>query len=101
MRLSRRYKDAYRAANVISGFGTFIKWVGFGLVAAIAAAITSQDPRFWVVGFFLALLVGALFFLLGVVVSALGQILMPSLDTAVNTSPLMGDEDKARVMSLP
>jgi len=43
---------------------------------------------------------GALFYIVGVLVSAQGQILKASLDGAVNSSPFLADEHRARIMSL-
>jgi hypothetical protein len=42
----------------------------------------------------------ALFFVLGIIVSAQGQILKANLDSAVNTSPFLTTQQKARVMDL-
>ncbi len=45
-----------------------------------------------------AALVGALFYIMGIVLSALGQNLMATLYTAVNGSPFMSQEQKAQAM---
>jgi hypothetical protein len=42
----------------------------------------------------------ALFFILGSLVSAQGQILKATLDGAVNTSPFLTDEQRAQMMRL-
>lgn len=52
------------------------------------------------IGILAAVVVGVLFYLLGIFVSAQGQILSASLDSAVNSSPFLTQEQKARVMSL-
>jgi hypothetical protein len=44
--------------------------------------------------------VGLLFYLLGVLVAAQGQILLASLDSAVNSSPLLTNDQKAEILSL-
>jgi len=44
---------------------------------------------------------GTLFYLLGVLVSAQGQILKASLDGAVNSSPFLTNQHRAKIMSLP
>jgi hypothetical protein len=44
--------------------------------------------------------VGGIGFMVGVMISAQGQLMKAALDGAVNTSPFMNDDDKARVMSL-
>jgi hypothetical protein len=47
-----------------------------------------------------AIFVGIQFYLLGVLVSAQGQILKASLDSAVNGSPFLTNEQRAKIMSL-
>jgi hypothetical protein len=42
----------------------------------------------------------ALFFVLGTIVSAQGQILKANIDCAVNTAPFLTSQQKARVMGL-
>jgi hypothetical protein len=53
-----------------------------------------------VLGFAIAVVAGGLQFLLGVIVSAQGQILKAELDTAVNSSPFLVDQQRAQIMSL-
>ena len=40
------------------------------------------------------------FYVVGVIVSAQGQILKAGLDTSVHTSPFVSNDDKAKIMSL-
>ena len=53
---------------------------------------------------FLGAVVGALYggiiFLLGLLISAQGQMLLVQADSAVHTSPFMTNEERAKVMSL-
>jgi hypothetical protein len=105
-----RYKDAYLTAKVTDGFGSLIKAIGFiagGLLVLLgfifAANARAGDATF-AVGVVLAvfgILVGLQLYVLGVLVSAQGQILMASLDSAVNSSPFLANEFKAKIMSLP
>ena len=44
--------------------------------------------------------IGTLTYFLGVVIAAQGQILRATLDSAVNSSPFLEDEQKAKVMRL-
>ena len=46
------------------------------------------------------ILVGGIGYLLGLLISAQGQILLVQADSAVHTSPFMTNEEKAKVMSL-
>ena len=45
--------------------------------------------------------IATVLFLLGTLASAQGQILKATLDTAVNSSQFLSDQDRARIMSLP
>jgi hypothetical protein len=108
----RRYRDAYLVARVTTGFGGLIKGVGILLAIVIlggALTLASQPSyggygdtktMYTTVGFVMAFIVGALFYLLGILVSAQGQILKASLDSAVNSSPFMTNYQKASVMAL-
>jgi len=106
--LMKRYKDAYVVAKVTDGFGGLIK--GIGLVTAallvlvgLLIAANGREATFalGVVGICFGIFVGLLFYLLGVLVSAQAQILKASLDSAVNSSPFLVNEHRAKIMSLP
>src|SRR5881394_3025793 len=113
-----RYIDLYRAARIMTGLGTTVKTIGliaaaviflFWFIVGIAAASETSNVPFaaqssaGTVGFFVstiigvifAALVGGLFFLLGVLISAQGQLLMASADCAVCASPFLTDEERA------
>jgi hypothetical protein len=107
--LMKRYTDAYLVARAINGFGSLIK------VIAIVIAILLVLIGFWVaaqngprepisylgiMGIFAGILSGALFYIIGVLVSAQGQILKASLDGAVNSSPFLTNEQRKKIMSL-
>lgn len=106
--MMRRYKDAYLIAKATTGFGALIKGVGIILallIVLVAYGVANQAPRgseaiVIIVGIFWAVVAGFLFYLMGVLISAQGQILKASLDGAVNSSPFLGNEEKAKVMSL-
>jgi hypothetical protein len=107
--LLTRYKDAYLLTKVTVGLGSFIKGLGVVLGAFLllgTAIVSSQAGNFTgVVVFFVgaatACFVGMLIYVLGVLASAQGQILKASLDGAVNSSPFLANEHKAKIMSLP
>ena len=104
----KRYKDAYTVASATNAFGGVIKVTGIiigGLLALIGLKVAGsggpRDPMSvlgiaWIVA---GIISGALFFLIGVLVSAQGQILKASLDSAVNTSPFLMKEHRAEIMS--
>lgn len=119
-----RYVDLYRTAYVMTGLGATVKTVGIAVAAVIflfwffvgvaAASEASSSPfaaqssagtvSFFVstiIGVIFGLLVGGLFFLLGVLISAQGQLLMAHADSAVHTSPFLSDKERAAAMSLP
>jgi len=110
--LRTRYVDAYRVARVINEVGTTIKIIGFILAGFVAmgsvTSLTTRNPftggtslGVGVVGFVIAAFVALVGFVLGTLVSAQGQILMATLDTSVNSSPFLRDDDRAWVLGVP
>lgn len=104
----RRYRDAYPSAAVIEAAGNFTKIIG-GIIALIVfcgvAFIGSQNPAGgglygMVGGFILAVPVGGTFYMSGVFMVAQGQLLKATLDSAVQTSPFLTNDEKADVMGL-
>lgn len=96
-----RYSDGYRAARSIVAFGAIIKSVG-ALVAVlllIASVLASErlEAAALVGVVTLAIIVGFGFWIVGVLVSAQGELLRASLDTAIYCSPLLSNEEKARI----
>jgi hypothetical protein len=106
--LMKRYRDAYLVAKVTDGFGGIIKGIGI-VIAALLALVglilmgNGRDASF-ALGFVTlvsGIVAGVWFYVVGVLVSAQGQILKASLDGAVNSSPFLANEHKAKIMSLP
>jgi len=106
----KRYKDAYTVARATSAFGGVIKATGIiigcllvliGLMVASSGGPRNPLSVLGIAGIVLGSIAGALFFMIGVLVSAQGQILKASLDSAVNTSPFLKKEHRAKIMSLP
>lgn len=107
-----RYQDAYLVARVTTGFGSSIKAIGIALAVGIflvglvvggtMARMYGSEAQavFGILGTVFAAVIGATFYLLGILVSAQGQILKASLDGAVNSSPFLTNEQKAQTMSL-
>ena len=98
--VQRRYIDGYRVANHVNGFGQSIKSGGMvlGLIVwAGATQLLGSGPG----GFVFGLIVAAIVFVIGVIVSAHGQLLKATLDTAVHSSPFLTNDVRATVMSLP
>jgi RNA polymerase subunit RPABC4/transcription elongation factor Spt4 len=108
--LMKRYKDAYLVAKVTDGFGGMIK--GIGIVIAVLLALVgfllmgngrAGDATFavGVMTLMSGIVAGVWIYIAGVLVSSQGQILKASLDGAVNSSPFLANEHKAKIMSLP
>jgi hypothetical protein len=103
--ISNRYTDAYRVASAIIAFGTIVKVTGALVALSIAlAGFASADGPFGssalIGGVLVAVITGFVFWIVGVFVTAQGQLLRASLDTAVNSSPLLSNIEKARIMGV-
>lgn len=109
----RRYQDSYTVARTANAFGKLAKLAGFvcagiiGFIGLLLTFITISSFRDSGVGFVVFLIalvigavVGAIFYVFGIVLSALGQNLMAVLDTAVYASPFMTQEQKAQAMNI-
>jgi hypothetical protein len=104
--ISHRYTDAYRVASAVIAFGTTVKVIGFlvGSLIALAGFASSAGPlgssAALIGGLGLGALTGFFFWIAGVLVTAQGQLLRASIDTAVNGSPLLSDVEKAKIMGV-
>ena len=82
---------------------------GVGIIGAIIVILIAVTASQSVASAGVALLGGVifggiwfgLFFVLGILVSAQGQILKATLDSAVNTSPFLTNDEKAKVIDIP
>ena len=105
--LMRRYRDAYLVARSTNGFGMLIKIIAVivGVLLIVIGAFLFNERRgaepLGLAAIALGVVVGVLFYLLGILISAQGQILKASLDAAVNTSPFLTNTERATIMSLP
>jgi hypothetical protein len=107
--LMRRYRDAYLVSTVTNGFGALIKGLGLvigGLVVIVGLFLLGQG-RAGDAAFAFGLIVVAIgvisalaFYIFGVLLSANAQVLKATLDGAVNTSPFLTNEHRAKIMSL-
>jgi hypothetical protein len=98
-----RYQDGYRVAKVINGFGETCKAVGMslgGLIALGSIIAASGSSLVVVIGLVFGSIVGFVGWAIGVLISAQGQIVKATLDTAVNSSPFLSNEERAKIMSL-
>ena len=102
----RRYGEAYGVANTLAGLGDSIRGLGIvvGILLSFAAFVTLLSRGGWVVAGIIetgAVTGGAIVYVLGILIATQGQILKASLDSAVNSSPFLPDEIRARILSLP
>src|SRR6266849_6950419 len=114
--LFKRYDDAYAIAKSIIRVGDAIKTIGVILAILIVGAAmfvglaSGSEPRatapsgtdlfVLAIGVVVGLIVGMVCYALGTLVAAMGQTLQAGLDTAVNTSPFLDNELRARAMFL-
>ena len=106
--VSARYHDAYTTAGVISGIGGVIKGIGivFGIILVLLGLVVGSNGSGFdrVVVIFGCLITGILggiiLYVTGVLISAQGQILKATLDSAVHSSPFLTDAQRALVMRL-
>lgn len=102
-----RYRDAYVVGRTINGVGGVIKAIGIaaGLIIVLgslgAASKGGSGVLFAIIGITGGGVIATALYILGTLASAQGQILKATLDTAVNSSPFLSDQDRARIMSLP
>lgn len=104
----KRYKDAYLYARWVDGIGRFIKAIGIilAILLILAMLFVGNYTGYNLVvsllaGIILGVLIGVPFYIGGILVSAGAQILKASLDSAVNSSPFLTNEHRAKIMSLP
>lgn len=106
--LIKRYEDAYTVAKVTVAFGSGVQMAGkaIGVVLALLAFALASQTRgseatvLGIVGVVFAALIGGLIYILGILISAIGQTLTASLDTATHTSPFLAHHQRLRIMSL-
>jgi hypothetical protein len=94
-----RYSDAYRVAKGIIAQGNSVKKLAVGLgvvivIGSIFAAWAVKTPLIVAGGVVIALVLGYNLYLVGVLIVAQGQLLLATLDTAVNTSALLSERDR-------
>ncbi len=101
-----RYADAYLVARSTTDFGSTLKVIAIlmGIVVAIAGAILGSQTELGGVFDIAWILTGVItalpIYILGILVSAQGQILKATVDTAVNTSPLLTKDEMRKMLSL-
>jgi hypothetical protein len=106
-----RYQDGYRVGKFVDTVGSMCK--GIGVILALIGGVTglslaNSHPQFGNANFsefgiiilVAGVIIGLSFWVVGVLISAQGQLLKAVLDTAVNSSPFITDAQRREVMSL-
>jgi hypothetical protein len=103
----KRYRSGYQLARLTDIAGHLFKAVGLfmGIATLVIVGFGVKADYLEkgfaaIVALFIAAGVFLIFFAVGMVVSAQGQSLKATLDGAVNSSPFLTDEQRAKVMSL-
>ena len=113
--LKTRYTDAYAVSNAVTRIGALLKFCGAAvMIVALFMAInvggtTSQsmfgppqsNAGVGVVIFVFGAVAGICLVAFGALISAHGQTLRATLDSAVNGSPFLTNSERAEVMGLP
>jgi len=71
-----------------------------GLIVIGCAMAASASSFIVVIGLVVGPIVGFVGWAIGVLISAQGQIVKATLDTAVDSSPFLSNEERAKIMSL-
>ena len=108
-KLVRRYKDSYTQAHAVVAIGSVIKFITVILCIAIVAigffigsgsqGQSSFNMTVFGIALGIACIVGIPFYILGILVAAQGQTQLATLDTAVNSSRHLGNQDVADILS--
>ena len=106
-RSMERYKDAYTEANAVVAVGRAVKVIGVLTAAAlmVAGVIGGSNAHdemktvMMISGFAAGVIVGIPIYVLGILTCAAGQLSLAALDTAVNSSRVLTDEQVTLVMT--
>ena len=101
--VASRYTDAYLIARATTAFGATVKFIAIAIgigIALLALLEGSQSVQIGICGVVLGIIVAIPIYILGILVTAQGQILKATLDTAVNSSPLLTKDEMREIMSL-
>lgn len=111
--LVRRYRDAYNVARVTDSIGKIVQIVGLVLAVGVGGISTLVGMSVGgvsgevvgalllaILGGIVGIIPGALISLIGVLLSANGQMLLATLDGTVCSSPFLDEADKVGMMHL-
>jgi hypothetical protein len=111
-----RYNNAYRKAKLICAIGMIVKIIGglislffgiygylFGFILTSPRTLYSshgESPWPIIIGIITAGIVFLFFYIIGTLIAAVGELIKAQLDSAVNSSPFLNDNERAQTMSL-
>lgn len=102
----RRYESAYSVANGLVNSGDGVKYLGMLvmvlsvlLLALAVPAVGGERVVVLILGSG-GIILGLNFYNMGVLRAASGQLLLATLDTAVNTSPFLSNDEKKSALGL-
>lgn len=90
----KRYRDAYLVANFIVGFATLLKVLAWIFLFTLAIVAGWSNDKLTL----LSLGISIIIFIIAILVSAAGQMLHATLDTAVHSSPFLNEQQKLQAM---
>jgi hypothetical protein len=115
-----RYQNGYKAAQAISGLGSFCKFIGFvagifvvffGVMGSATvmrpnpdlisiASYQTQHNIYLISVIFFGALVASAGWVIGALITGYSEGLRATIDEAVHTSPFLGNAQRAQVMHL-
>ena len=106
--LNQRYKDAYSVARGIIAVGRVVQFFGVVLGGIVILAglafsgdhLSSIDKGGTFIAFITGVLIAFAGYVIGIGLGARGQIMLATIDTAVNTSTLLSQEHKADILGV-
>lgn len=97
--LAQRYRESYQSARTIIGAGNGVKTLGV-LLAILLGIVSFQGDGFVLfMGLAFSLALGISLYVAGVMISAQGLLLRANVDSAVNTSTLLDNGQKSRILA--
>ena len=97
--LAQRYKQAYQSARIIVGAGSGVKVLGPIMATLFAIVSLKADGFLLFAGLASSLALGVSLYVAGVMILAQGELLRATTDSAINTSPLLDNDQKSRILA--
>ena len=101
--LKARYSDAFTEAHAVVTVGKVVKGIAVAIAAILLFIGLSMSDRggsqFAIGGFVLGFIVGIPIYVLGILVKSHGQSQLAELDTAVNCSRHLKDDDVQEILT--